>query len=75
MQISCPYIINSGKDVMFENDWSAFCINQSQKYSIRRREKALYKYFKSPMALLYGFAENSLTAQDSPKIEKEIQLC
>ena len=69
------YIIGSGKDVMFESHWSSFSINQSQKFLILWSEKALYKYFKAPMALLYGYPENTLTAPDSPKIEKEIKLC
>ena len=38
-------------------------------------EKGLYKYFKAPLALLCGFPERSLTALNSPKIEKEMKLC
>ena len=59
---------------MFESYWSSFPNKQSQKCSIHRCEKALYKYFKAAIALLYSFRENSLTALDLPKIEKEIKL-
>ena len=53
------YIIDSGKYVMLESAWSSFSINQSQKC----------------VSLLYVFPENSLTALDSPKTEKEIKVC
>ena len=70
------YIIEfSGKDVMFESDWSSFSINQLQKWLVRWRKEALCKYFIAWMALLHGVLEGSLTSLDSPKIEKEAKLC